>query len=318
MKNYITVCLLAFFCAVSISSLSAQDKKVSKKVVVVEKTVDADGNVSKTRTVKEGEEAEAYIKEMDSESDAKWITKDEVEIEVSKSRSSEKKYYKMVVKDDAGNEKVLEWNGEGEMPEEMEALMEEHDVHDVDNASESKVVIIKNEGGEKNVFELKLEDGEFSEEMEEMLKEHGVDIEMIKDENGNIEVIVETEEQEKNNNKAQLGVMVENNTNGAKITDFMKGSPAQNAGLQSGDVITHVNNERVNSIEELVVALSEYKPNDIITINFIRGDIIDSKEITLQERTELYEHKSWDDVMKDHDKKSVTKKKTRVIVKEKN
>jgi len=193
--------------------------------------------------------------------------------------------------------------------------MKEHNVHlDGDHDQTSKVVVIKKDGTE--TFDFELEDGELTDEMKEMLKKHGVDIEMIKDEDGNIEVIVESDDNEKNHNKAQLGVFVENNTNGAKITDFMEGSPAQNAGLESNDVITHVNKVRVRNIEELVNALSSFKPYDIITIDYIRGDVSGSKEITLQERKDLFKHKSWDEVIENEDSENKVIKKQKIIIKE--
>ena len=61
MKNYVTLCLLSFICAFSISSLSAQDKKETKKVIIVEEKQDADGNVTKTRIVKEGKDADLVL-----------------------------------------------------------------------------------------------------------------------------------------------------------------------------------------------------------------------------------------------------------------
>jgi len=40
----------------------------------------------------------------------------------------EKKSYKIITKEDDGTEKVMEWNGEGDMPEGMEDVIEDHDV----------------------------------------------------------------------------------------------------------------------------------------------------------------------------------------------
>ena len=198
----------------------------------------------------------------------------------------------------------------------VKELMKEHNVHiDKHDGNESKVIIMKNDGNQEDILELKLENGELSEEVHEMLEEHGVDLKLFKDEDGNVEVIVETIEKDMNTNKAQLGVFIEDHKYGAKVTDFTDVSAAKDAGLVSGDIITQVNKQRVNNIEELVEALAPFQPGDVITLDYLRGDVFESKEITLKKR-EKHMHKTIEKTIETEDgsKKRTVKKK--VIIKE--
>ena len=60
---------LSLICAFSISQLHAQDDKDTTKVIVIEKSIDKDGNVEMSKKVKSGKEAEAYINEIELGSD---------------------------------------------------------------------------------------------------------------------------------------------------------------------------------------------------------------------------------------------------------
>ncbi len=58
---------------------------------------------------------------------------------------------------------------------------------------------------------------------------------------------------------------------GAWVTNVVKGSPADKAGLQVGDLITAVNDDRVGATRSLADIIGKYKPNDEVTIHYIRG-----------------------------------------------
>lgn len=63
------------------------------------------------------------------------------------------------------------------------------------------------------------------------------------------------------------------------------GSPAANAGLKSGDIITKVNNEKVGAQGSLSSILGEYKPGDKVTLTYLR----DGKEQTVTVTLGTYE-----------------------------
>jgi len=58
---------------------------------------------------------------------------------------------------------------------------------------------------------------------------------------------------------------------GAWVTQVVKGSPADKAGLQVGDLITAVNDDRVSATRTLADIIGKYKPNDEVTIHYLRG-----------------------------------------------
>jgi len=197
-KNYISITLLAFICAFSITQLSAQEKQEKYKVVVVEMEVDENGNKIEKKVVKEGEEAKAYIKEMKGD-DNSWITEDgkEIKLDGAEYKMIEKQAFKMIVKDDDGNEKILEWDGEGEMPLELRETLEKEGMTDVlkmgktkekeinvnvnveeDVKGKKKVKIKTEEDGKLDVMEFEIEGDEIPEDLQKILDQHGIDLEI--------------------------------------------------------------------------------------------------------------------------------------------
>jgi serine protease Do len=72
-------------------------------------------------------------------------------------------------------------------------------------------------------------------------------------------------------NKAFLGVVSEKNEKGAKITSIEKESAAEKAGLQKEDIITKVADTKITGSEDLYEAIGKYKPEDKITITYLRN-----------------------------------------------
>ena len=86
--------------------------------------------------------------------------------------------------------------------------------------------------------------------------------------------------------KPYIGVTVSNlsgiyqNTDlqGAAVQSVEKGSPAEEAGLRSGDIITEVNGEKITGTSELISLLSQGKKGDRYTLTVIRdGETISIK-----------------------------------------
>lgn len=166
LNKLLGIAIVAFMCAVSITELSAQVKEEQKKIVIVEKVVDNNGQVVETKKVLEGEAAEQYMKEKN--------------MEVEKSSSSFQKMFKIKVKDDEGNEKTLNWNGEGEMPAEMKKLMEEGGLNHLnkdggEHSKKKRVKIVTKNGDQSSVEEYEIEGDELPDEVMKKLDEHGID-----------------------------------------------------------------------------------------------------------------------------------------------
>lgn len=76
---------------------------------------------------------------------------------------------------------------------------------------------------------------------------------------------------------------------GALITDVVADSPAEQAGLAVGDVITAVNGKELGETADLAAAIGEYKPGDEITLEIAKPDAGDERSevtVTLGENTD--------------------------------
>lgn len=82
-----------------------------------------------------------------------------------------------------------------------------------------------------------------------------------------------------------LGVMLDKDDNGAKITSVNKGTPAEKAGLKEGDIIMRVDEMPVKSPEDLTKAISKFKPEDKAIITFKRGKKEQKATVTLGSKT---------------------------------
>jgi putative serine protease PepD len=77
----------------------------------------------------------------------------------------------------------------------------------------------------------------------------------------------------------QSGVLV-----GGFVNDTAGQSPAQQAGLRTGDVIIAVNGTTVNDNSDLSAALANHKPGDKVTLTIVRGTSQSDVTVTLGER----------------------------------
>jgi serine protease Do len=71
-------------------------------------------------------------------------------------------------------------------------------------------------------------------------------------------------------NRALLGVVSEKNDNGAKISSVTKESAAEKAGLKKDDIITKVGDTKIENSEDLYEAIGDRKPEDKVTITYLR------------------------------------------------
>lgn len=76
---------------------------------------------------------------------------------------------------------------------------------------------------------------------------------------------------------AFLGVITEKADRGVKIVEVTKESAASKAGLMANDIITKVNDTKIETSTDLVNAIHVFKPDTKVTISFLR----DGKEKTV-------------------------------------
>jgi serine protease Do len=75
-----------------------------------------------------------------------------------------------------------------------------------------------------------------------------------------------------NQNKAYLGVLTQENPNGALVNDLVAGSPASKAGVMVGDIITKINDIKITGPTDLFETIGKFKPEETIIITITRGD----------------------------------------------
>lgn len=61
------------------------------------------------------------------------------------------------------------------------------------------------------------------------------------------------------------------NTNGALVSDVLKGTPAQKAGIKRGDVIIKVNGSTIKGPTGLAIKIGSYKPGTVVNITLVRN-----------------------------------------------
>lgn len=95
-------------------------------------------------------------------------------------------------------------------------------------------------------------------------------------------------------NKALLGVITEKDEKGAKISNVSKESAAEKAGLQKDDIITKVNDDKIETSEDLVKAIGKYNPDEEVKITYLRdGKTKTTKATLLKNNAKVARAFSW-------------------------
>ena len=87
---------------------------------------------------------------------------------------------------------------------------------------------------------------------------------------------------------AFLGVELESaaDNGGAWITNVRDDSPAADAGLQSGDVVTKIGDTTVSDDDDLIRAVRARDPGDDVTVTYTRDGNSEETQVTLGDRSE--------------------------------
>ncbi|MFN8279780.1 MAG: PDZ domain-containing protein [Saprospiraceae bacterium] len=120
-------------------------------------------------------------------------------------------------------------------------------------------------------------------DVDSLLKAEDLETELINDMEMNMEHEKMVSVEMQPGNKAVLGIQAEDagGNNGASITQVMDGSGAEKAGLEEGDIILKINNNRVADFDELISRLSGFRPGDKVKVKLLRGGQEISKTVTL-------------------------------------
>jgi S1-C subfamily serine protease len=73
-------------------------------------------------------------------------------------------------------------------------------------------------------------------------------------------------------------------TDGVIIANIVVNGPADKAGLDRGDVLTHINNEKVVDFHDTLNRISAQQPGETITLTIVRNGKTISKDAIVAER----------------------------------
>lgn len=71
-------------------------------------------------------------------------------------------------------------------------------------------------------------------------------------------------------NRAMLGVTTEKIETGVRLQAVTKGSGAEKAGLKEGDVITKIDDAKIEDPDDLTATIKKHKPGDKVTVTYLR------------------------------------------------
>ena len=71
-------------------------------------------------------------------------------------------------------------------------------------------------------------------------------------------------------NRAMLGVVTEDDEDGAKIKEITKESGAEKAGLKEGDIIKKIDEGKIEGPDDVTKAIRKHKPGEKVTITILR------------------------------------------------
>lgn len=69
--------------------------------------------------------------------------------------------------------------------------------------------------------------------------------------------------------------------NGALIKKVNEDSPAEKAGLKAGDIITKINDKKIEDVSDVVRTVNYYDPEDEVTVYFVRKGDSESADVVL-------------------------------------
>jgi putative serine protease PepD len=75
---------------------------------------------------------------------------------------------------------------------------------------------------------------------------------------------------------------------GATIQNLVGGGPAQQAGLQAGDIITKVNDRTVSDVDALIAAVRAHEIGESVTVTYTRNGQTQTAKVTLAQQPSSY------------------------------
>ena len=258
--------MLAIALVFSSATVFAQqnDKEnVEEEVIIIKEIKDEDGNVEVKKIIKssdtegviiesiEGSDIKIHhdfddledihiieLKELDGLSEELQEKLKDVQIDIQRDQLNRKLKVIIDSEEEGGEPVIIEWEGEGDIPEDVKQKLEEHDV------------IIDGHGGFGHV------------------PSHGIIKGMHPKNKACLGVMIGKTVENENGVETVTGVGEE----GVAILDVFDGSGAAEAGLLKDDVITAINGEGVATIKEVLDVLKPYEGGATVSIDYLRNN----------------------------------------------
>ena len=219
-----------------------------------------------------------------------------------------------------GEEKIIEWKDQGEIPEDIKKQLEadgidiqileegQNAVFIGDDSDVEEVRIIKSDKGDKDV-EIEWDgEGEMPEDLKLILDEHDIDLKELKKGKKGAKVRMRmlkedrrrgpehrmrwVEEGGKMHKKPEvnvyMGAQIGDGDGGTSVLDVMVDSPAHKAGLKKGDVISEINGANTKNVDDLMRLLSMFDVDDTIEVKYMRSGKTKTTKVKLVSRPEPY------------------------------
>jgi serine protease Do len=92
-------------------------------------------------------------------------------------------------------------------------------------------------------------------------------------------------------NRGYLGAHVKNAASGGVVIEsFTENSPAEAAGLKTGDMILSLNGQKVIDMEGLIESLGEHAPNEQVKLTYQRNEVETTIDITLTRQAKVVKY----------------------------
>ncbi len=310
-----TFLLIASAILFSFSSQAQEERKVKESKVIIMKdgesegerdvqvTVDGVDGIKKFRVVIKDENGTAHEYEWEGDEIPKDVRSElgdmdidivemqdaegQIEIKVETDDISSENENEIILKDEDGQERIIKWKSDGEMPEGLREQLEKS----------------QGESGEMMILEKHSEKGSLNQENKiRIIKKDGSVIEWqgkgpipehIKKEMDNMDSEIQQVDvmrSSTSSNKAFLGIQLgveakvnvedgkEMRTESLNVIGTVPGSGAEKAGLQKDDVLKRIGDTSIETYDDLNTALSSSEPGDKIEVQIERG----GKEVVVE------------------------------------
>lgn len=258
-RIYFTAMFTLIACAVMTNQIYAQNQtKTSKTITIVTKTINENGDVEVKKMVLEGDDIKNQIKDLNVED----IQSIDVNVQSAGMTDQEGEMHDIIVKSNGNSEMIT---------------------IDIDDTNMNLAEIVKIKGA-KNLADCKtmvrvIKEGEkFPEALTIDIEADKIDIESGE----HHRVVTIVSDRTNDPEKGFMGVVLgEATAKGVVVSSVVRGSGAEKAGIQAGDVLTKVNKKKIKTDSDISEALAGTKPNDAVNVAVLRDGVKVSQFVKL-------------------------------------